>query len=490
MKRKILYPIIAILFTFTISCEKEVYTGVEPEVKIDKSVIVIESQPPDFQIYLNGRNMGVKTPDSLTNLAAGTHKITLKRNLLKDSVFTITIADDERIKLSIDYFKNPGNYGKINCYSSPSNAELFLDNVKQQQKTPLLLTGMFPGTYKIMMRYPQHRDDSIFVPVRGGELASAFIALDDTSKWVIYNAKNSKLVTDFFSTIAVDNNGIKWIGTTENGIVRSDGKSFELINTNNSGLINNVINALAVDSQNKLWIGTSNGLMVYDGSIWINYNSDIPSTGVTAIHKDIKNNMWIGTLGGLVKFDGTSWKTFTTSNSGLASNIVTCLESDQNGKIWIGSSFAGISSFDGTQWKAYNMNNMGLNINVGNGIKSLMVDKDGKVWAGHVEDLKNGDVGGLTQFDGNKWSVVNLRGYLTNQINSMKVDKNNIKWICGKNGIALFDQLNNIVVMNNIYTRLPVNYVTSVTIDLSDNLWITTFGGGFVKVKKGNYGLN
>jgi ligand-binding sensor domain-containing protein len=490
MKRKFLYSIISFLFLITISCEKEVYTGVEPEVKIDKSVIVIESQPTDFQIFLNGRNMGVKTPDSLTNLPAGTHKITLKKELLKDSVFTITIADDERIKLSIDYFKNPANYGRINCYSNPSNAELFVNNIKHQQKTPVLLTGMFPGTYKIMMRYPQHRDDSIFVPVRGGELASAFIALDDTSKWVIYNAKNSKLITDYFSTIAVDKNGIKWIGATENGIIRSDGKSFESINTSNSGLLNNVINSLAVDSHNRLWVGTSNGLMVYDGSAWINYSSNIPSSSVTAIHMDVFNNIWVGTLNGLVKFDGISWKTYTTANSGVASNVITCLASDRNGKIWLGTSFAGISSFDGTQWKVYNMNNMGLNINVGNGIKSVMIDKDGKVWAAHVEDLKNFEFGGLTQFDGNKWAIINLRGYSTNQINSMNVDKNNIKWICGKNGIAMFNQLADIVVMNNIYTRLPVNYVTAVTKDLGDNLWITTFGGGFIKVKKGNYELN
>ncbi len=46
------------------------------------------------------------------------------------------------------------------------------------------------------------------------------------------------------------------------------------------------------------------------------------------------------------------WRTFTTANSGLASNEVRCLLIDNNGNKWFGTD-KGLSAFDGVKWVTY-----------------------------------------------------------------------------------------------------------------------------------------
>ena len=104
-----------------IGCEQEISTSpIEPEPQ--KGKIVFDSNPQGFTIFINGRNTGSITPDSLSFLDADNYQITLKKKYYKDSVFTLELLQDERKNLFIDFISNPTMYGKINLFSIPAGA--------------------------------------------------------------------------------------------------------------------------------------------------------------------------------------------------------------------------------------------------------------------------------------------------------------------------------------------------------------------------------
>ena len=70
----------------------------------------------------------------------------------------------------------------------------------------------------------------------------------------------------------------------------------QVFNTENSELTNNTVRALAVDENGVKWIGTDNGLLKYENDIWTIFqtaSSPIPDNQIRAISVDSANNIWI-----------------------------------------------------------------------------------------------------------------------------------------------------------------------------------------------------
>ncbi|MFN0203886.1 MAG: S8 family serine peptidase, partial [Bacteroidia bacterium] len=87
--------------------------------------------------------------------------------------------------------------------------------------------------------------------------------------------------------------------------------------------------------------------------------------------------LWLVTRIGLIKFNvKTTEKIFyNTSTSNIASNYLTCIDIDKNGKIWLGTKSKGIIRFDGQNWNNYAI---GSNLN----INCITSDSQGNVWVG------------------------------------------------------------------------------------------------------------
>ncbi|MCF8345524.1 MAG: T9SS type A sorting domain-containing protein [Bacteroidales bacterium] len=91
----------------------------------------------------------------------------------------------------------------------------------------------------------------------------------DTGIPVFYNKANSGLPGNNVRSIAIDVNGMKWIGTWNDGMASFDGTNWTVYNTSNSGLPHNDINSIVVDVDGLKWIGTYNdGLAAFDGTNW------------------------------------------------------------------------------------------------------------------------------------------------------------------------------------------------------------------------------
>jgi ligand-binding sensor domain-containing protein len=134
-------------------------------------------------------------------------------------------------------------------------------------------------------------------------------------QWIYYNTLNSGIPVDDAQSIAIDQNGDKWITHNGYGVSKFDGNSWVNFNESNSGISSNMVYPIKIDGSELIWLGTDNGLCT---------------------------------------FDGTTWNTYNTSNSGISENLILSIGCEDTGITWAGMRTAGLSEFDGVNWTSYN----------------------------------------------------------------------------------------------------------------------------------------
>lgn len=194
-----------------------------------------------------------------------------------------------------------------------------------------------------------------------------------TGQWQGYDFSSildNPLTTEFgYSDIVIDDNGTKWIGGYNLGVIayNESGSQLKNISSMDQGMPSTNVLALAMDAQGLLWIGTDRGVRVlYNTSGFFEdpdpevneiviLEDDIPqellaNQYITDIKVDGSNNKWIGTLSSGVFYlspDGEETiYHFTEDNSPLPSNHVTDMSiDDSNGKVYIATT-RGMVSFN------------------------------------------------------------------------------------------------------------------------------------------------
>jgi len=176
-----------------------------------------------------------------------------------------------------------------------------------------------------------------------------------------------------YSDIEIDQNNVKWLGTTLNGIIGfSENNGTTMIKNLSSGtgnLPSFVVRAIAIDKDNNLWIGTNQGLRVlYNTSGFfttINPQAEsiiileegIPKElmfgqTITDIKVDSENNKWLATFdAGVFYLSSDGQKTihhFTKDNSPLPSNGITDMSIDNTTGIIYFATEKGMVSFNAT----------------------------------------------------------------------------------------------------------------------------------------------
>ncbi|MCR4437605.1 MAG: two-component regulator propeller domain-containing protein [bacterium] len=148
--------------------------------------------------------------------------------------------------------------------------------------------------------------------------------------------------------MAIDQRGWKWIGMQNQGVVVLDDggtpfdKSDDQIRgtlTTADGLFNNLIRSIAVDSDGVVWIGTSQGLNYwFQGTV--GGRGGLLSDDINVIAVDFRNNKWIGTSAGVsvLSWDSYTWTHYSTDTSPLVGDNVQCFAFDANtGYVYIGT---------------------------------------------------------------------------------------------------------------------------------------------------------
>jgi ligand-binding sensor domain-containing protein len=207
--------------------------------------------------------------------------------------------------------------------------------------------------YVVVTGIEQDRQGNIwFLNYLGVE--SGLVVCDPTcTEWMAYSTRDG-LAYPEVQALAIDQEGIKWVGTTQEGLSRFDdaGTPFDKedddpefawttyheSSTDPSRVINNDnVTSICVDGNGVQWIGTSAGVMRYD-RFFFSPVDGLLNQSVNVVAPDARDNIWVGTDGGLSFYDvgTTQWTHYTTENSGLVSDRVQDIACDAGtGEIWI-----------------------------------------------------------------------------------------------------------------------------------------------------------
>lgn len=100
-----------------------------------KGNLDLKSTPVGAQIWLNGVNTGKVTPDTLKNLATGSHTVKLVKDTYFDSTFTVTVNLNQTASYNINLDPKPTKFGPIRLWettgttaSQPSGLDLSTGN--------------------------------------------------------------------------------------------------------------------------------------------------------------------------------------------------------------------------------------------------------------------------------------------------------------------------------------------------------------------------
>ncbi len=324
-------------------------------------------------------------------------------------------------------------------------------------------------------------------------------------EWYVFTTANSGLPDNNVLSLAIDRQGILWIGTKYEGLASFNGREwghYKPPSGSRAGALPSAPESeppwlalhpsasiagevqlagpqaeafydLTIDSHDVKWIGTKiAGIKRFDGAHWTRYdthNSPLPNDYAWSILADPEDRIWIGTkYGGLAVFDGTHWTTYNTGNSPLPSDDVTCLARDAAGRLWIGTT-QGIAVFDGQQWTLYTPSNCGLPLGH---VEVIDFDAAGVAWIGTWG-------AGLVRYDGNHWISFNTgnSGVRDDYIWSLAVDEAGVKWLgTFTKGLVVYDN-QSWRVFNPNNSPLPHEMVYDIAIDRQGNKWLATLLG-------------
>ena len=385
-------------------------------------------------------------------------------------------------------------------------------NIKLVAAIVVVTVGVVAGIYTITTKQaepPKPGTAAQTAPAKGAPLAGK-VEVDPNAKFTHFRVGNSNV-----KSIFIDGK-IAWVGTS-GGVVRYDTSTdeYRMFNVTNGLLSNGIFHIGKVD--NRLAIGTyGGGLSMYDEKLdkWENYN--VPDGLADAfVYKTLKisnGDIWIATWSGANRVRGgdlkdrSKWDVYTVENTdgGLLNDWVYSLEEGKDGEMWFATE-GGLVRFKDGKWQnwthergvgapyekvkndpqfgsdpaKFSEHHAKQKIEMGlqdtgsafnpNYIVALLVDRDGVVWSGTWG-------GGLSRFDGKKWSHYTMSdGLPGNHVFMLNEDPSGKLWVGTNNGLASFE--NGKFKVFTTDDGLYSNTVFSMATAADGSLWIGSFGG-------------
>jgi ligand-binding sensor domain-containing protein len=206
---------------------------------------------------------------------------------------------------------------------------------------------------------------------------------------------------------------------------------------------------------------------------WVNFTNGDTVDAIV----DGPNDVWIATSGGLANYQKSSgnWRYYDHGNSALPCNGITSLALDQEGRVWVGTRHNGLARFDGESW-------LPVQIPEQNGysvpVHRLYVDPQGALWAASI--------GMLYEFDGTNWATYNFINPASSVelIEGMVGDEEAQVWVATSSRIGTLDRMSGTLIED---TSMPMNgEIQTLTIDRVGDIW-TGLTSGVAHRKAGNW---
>ena len=345
-------------------------------------------------------------------------------------------------------------------------------------------------------------DDSAAWIGSGNSTIAAYGGLNrlQNGVWSTYTTDNG-LPVNTVNAIAIESNGIKWIGTggkwEENGGLSKMSTSgsiqtYTYVNEQ-SGPAGNRVTSIAIDSDNSKWIGTKTGLSRFENNTWTAYKvtGGIIHNVIYDIEIEQGNIMWFGTKGGVSKYKDGEWVNFTKSD-GLVENAVMDVQLDIDGSKWFcsrehdnsdGYGFIGgvthlLESGNSRTWESYSLNEGDIK----RFSYSMAVDLIGnKIFAVHYDQWNQHDWGGagikILKANGS-WEIItnesSNEGLANNYIREVSTDEDGNLWVATISGANSYDGTDWVIYNNENSSGALNNNVETITKDSNGILWFGT----------------
>jgi len=264
---------------------------------------------------------------------------------------------------------------------------------------------------------------------RGGAIWLPPMTTDLPDRWRVFTTSNSGLPHNRVRAVTRDLEGHVWFGT-EAGLARYDGRSWQTYQAGDLGLPAGEIYALAAGSDGRVWAGATSGAAVFDGQSWTpvtNANSGLADAWVRSLVVERRpegDRVWFGTSMGIGQLDTASgtWSNYTDD---LEEGVATLLL-DSEGRLWAGTVGGGLGLWNGTSWQFYTTGNSEIPFNT---VTALAEVEPGVLWVGTAAPAETG--GMLSEFDGQQWTDYNRRnsGYSEAEPLTMTQDTDGRWWI-------------------------------------------------------------
>jgi ligand-binding sensor domain-containing protein len=185
-----------------------------------------------------------------------------------------------------------------------------------------------------------------------------------------------------------------WIASTHQGIYFFDGKNSTNYNTSSSGIGSNSIDDILLDKSGVIWFATRGGLSrLKDGEIKNFINTEFGLFAIMQITQDRLGNIWAATYGGgvcMIQIDENDqmFVKKIDNESGLSSNNVYSILTDNEGNIWAGCQ-QGVDKLTldstGNLLSIRNYDNYEGFTGFENNGKANFIDKEGQLWFGTIK---------------------------------------------------------------------------------------------------------
>ena len=342
--------------------------------------------------------------------------------------------------------------------------------------------------------------DRLWIGTRVNGLKSFDLKSKKISHYSTYYQKKSRYTHNYISLIQKDSSGQLWIGTYGGGFYKINAVSGKLsklkINLNNNQFSSITrIRCFLEDHTGNIWVGASPGSLFkkdirkekFRKYSFLSENKNRIMAPVEAIYENADNYLWIGTNGkGLFKFDRTTgatinYKVLSSGPGSISSNYINTVYQDNHDKLYIGTFQNGLDIFDlkNNSFKNYKHDPEDPLSLSSDYILSFLKDSKGRIWIGTNK-------GGANLFDPESETFskpMNRQkdNNIFSTVSYIYEDSKNNLYFGLNNGICFYDEKNKLFRQVNPSKGTVNGFVTVISEDENENLWIGTFEQGLYK---------
>ena len=149
----------------------------------------------------------------------------------------------------------------------------------------------------------------------------------------------------------------------------------------------------------------------------------------------------------------------------------------------MGTTVAQVQQLHNGEWINHNFDNLAPPIS--HLVLALFFDANGTLWCYLQGNPKDGTRSVTMKYD-NKWDYGSLPLDYPVEVVSFNYH-DGVIWVCLKTGLVKLPSPHELILFNSIKYGFYSTLCTSSDVDLNDDIFVGTNGGGLIKIKKGYY---